>query len=137
MALISDTGPLYAAMDQSDADHIVCSQLFESTSEAILVPAPVVVELDWLSSRRLGPKPFLSFLADVDEERLEVVELDRADYIRIRELMDRYGDLPLGFVDAALVAIAERRGETKLLTLDHRHFTVVRPRHVPALRLMP
>ena len=137
MALISDTGPLYAAMDQSDADHILCSELFESTSEAILVPAPVVVELDWLSSRRLGPKPFLSFLADVDEERLEVVELDRADYMRIRELMDRFGDLPLGFVDAAVVAIAERRGETKLLTLDHRHFKVVRPRHVPALRLMP
>jgi predicted nucleic acid-binding protein len=124
-------------MDQSDADHTICAHVFESTSEAIVVPAPVVVELDWLASRRLGPKAFLSFLADVDEERLEVLELNGADYTRTRELMDRYGDLPLGFVDAAVVAVAERLGEPKLLTLDHRHFAVVRPRHVPALRLLP
>jgi predicted nucleic acid-binding protein len=124
-------------MDQSDADHTVCSQAFESTSETILVPAPVVVELDWLAGRRLGPTPFLSFLADVDEKRLEVVELNREDYTRTRELMDRYRDLPLGFVDAAVVAVAERLSEPKLLTLDHRHFAVVRPRHVPALRLLP
>src|SRR5260370_38435808 len=110
-------------MDQSDADDILLAQLFESTTEAILVPAPVVVELDWLSSRRLGLKSFLSFLADVDEERLEVIELDRADYMRIRELMDRYGDLPLGFVDAAVVAFGDRRGETKRLPRVTRTFT--------------
>lgn len=137
MALIADTGPLYASMDISDIDHARCSQLFETTSEDVLVPAPVLVELEWLASRRIGANAFLSVLDDVAEEQLRVVDLELGDYARAKELMQRYGDLPLGFVDAAVVAIAERLGETKVATLDRRHFGVVRPRHIPALRLMP
>lgn len=137
MALICDTGPLYAAMDIADQDHDACARLLETTSEQVLVPAPVVVELDWLAGQRLGPDAFLSFLADTQDGRIEVINVETQDYERIRELLDRYRDLALGFVDAAVLAIVERRDEPKLATLDHRHFTVVRPRHVPALRLVP
>lgn len=137
MALICDTGPLFAAMDIADQDHDACARLLETTNEQVLVPSPVVVELDWLAGQRLGPGAFLSFLADAQEGRIEVVNLEAQDYERIRELLDRYRDLALGFVDAAVLAIVERRGEPKLATLDHRYFTVVRPRHVPALRLVP
>jgi predicted nucleic acid-binding protein len=51
--------------------------------------------------------------------------------------MDQYADLPLGVVDAAVVATAERLGVTEVATLDRRHFTVVRPRHTPTLTLLP
>lgn len=137
MALICDTGPLYAAMDIADQDHVACARLLETTDEQVLVPAPVVVELDWLVGQRLGPDAFLSFLADSLDGLLEVVDLQTQDYLRVRELLDRYRDLALGFVDAAVLSVVERLGETKLATLDHRHFTIVRPRHVPAIRLVP
>jgi len=137
VALICDTGPLYAAMDIADQDHVACARLLETTDEQVLVPAPVVVELDWLVGQRLGPDAFLSFLADSLDGLLEVVDLQTQDYLRVRELLDRYRDLALGFVDAAVLSVVERLGETKLATLDHRHFTVVRPRHVPAIRLVP
>ena len=137
MALICDTGPLYAAMDIADQDHVACARLFETTDEQVLVPSPVVVELDWLVGQRLGPDAFLSFLADSLDGLLEVVDLQTQDYLRVRELLDRYRDLALGFVDAAVLSVVERLGETKLATLDHRHFTIVRPRHVPAIRLVP
>jgi predicted nucleic acid-binding protein len=137
VALICDTGPLYAAMDQADQDHLACARLLETTDEKVLVPSPVIVELDWLAGQRLGPDAFLSFLADSQEGLLEVVDLQAQDYGRIRELLDRYRDLALGFVDAAVLAVVERLGEPKLATLDHRHFRVVRPRHLPALRLVP
>jgi predicted nucleic acid-binding protein len=137
VALICDTGPLYAAMDRADQDHLACAHLLEATDEKVLVPSPVIVELDWLAGQRLGPDAFLSFLADIAEGRLEVVDLHAQDYGRIRELLDRYRDLALGFVDAAVLSVVERLGEPKLATLDHRHFTVVRPRHLPALRLVP
>ena len=137
MALICDTGPLYAAMDRADQDHLACARLLETTDEKVLVPSPVIVELDWLAGQRLGPDAFRSFLADSQEGLLEVVDLQAQDYGRIRELLDRYRDLALGFVDAAVLTVVERLGETKLATLDRRHFTVVRPRHVPALRLVP
>ena len=137
MALICDTGPLYAAMDSADQDHIACARLLDRIDEPVLVPSPVIVELDWLAGQRLGPDAFLSFLADSEDGRLEVVDLLRQDYGRVRELLDRYRSLSLGFVDAAVLSVVERLGETKLATLDHRHFTLVRPRHVPALRLLP
>jgi len=96
-----------------------------------------VVELEWLASSRLEPRAFLAFLADVEAGRIVVAELERADYPRITQLLERYADLPLGFVDAAVLAVVERFGERRLATLDHRHFSVVRPRHVATLELVP
>lgn len=137
MALICDTGPLYAAMDRADQDHDTCARLLDSIDEPVMVPSPVLVELDWLAGQRLHPDAFHSFLADVDARRLQIVDLELDDYRRVSELLDRYRDLPLGFVDAAVLAVVERLKETKLATLDRRHFTIVRPRHLPALRLIP
>jgi uncharacterized protein len=48
-----------------------------------------------------------------------------------------YRDLPLGTVDASIVAAAERLGITDVATVDRRHFGVVRPRHVDAFTLLP
>jgi predicted nucleic acid-binding protein len=124
-------------MDRADQDHDACARLLETIDEQVIVPSPVLVELDWVAGQRLQPDAFLNFLADVDAGRLRIVDVEMDDYRRVSELLDRYRDLPLGFVDAAVIALVERLKETKLATLDHRHFTVVRPRHVPALRLIP
>lgn len=137
MALICDTGPLYAAMDSADADHSACAELLAAFPEPLVVPAPVVVELDWLAGTRLGVDPFVAFLADVEAGGIAVLELVVADYARVRELLVQYADFKLGFVDAAVIAIVERSGERKLATLDHRHFGAIRPRHVEALELLP
>jgi predicted nucleic acid-binding protein len=51
--------------------------------------------------------------------------------------MDQYLDLPLGMVDASVIALAERREVDVIATLDQRHFSVVRPRHIDAFRLVP
>jgi predicted nucleic acid-binding protein len=61
----------------------------------------------------------------------------QADLERARELQDRYRDIALGVVDATVLALTERLRETKLATLDHRHFATVRPAHVEALQLIP
>lgn len=124
-------------MDRSDGDHDSCRALVEDAKEPIVIPAPVLVEIDWLASRLLQPEAFLSLLMDIQGARVGVEDLRSADYTRAQELVDRYRDLPLGFVDAAVLSIVERLGESKLATLDHRHFAVVRPRHLPTLRLLP
>jgi hypothetical protein len=36
-----------------------------------------------------------------------------------------------------VLAVVERLGEPKLATIDHRHFSVLRPVHVEALELLP
>lgn len=57
--------------------------------------------------------------------------------MRAAELVRQYSDLPLGTTDATVIALCERLELHELATLDHRHFTIVRPRHVEALTLRP
>jgi predicted nucleic acid-binding protein len=53
------------------------------------------------------------------------------------ELVETYLALPLGVVDAAVIAIAERLQLIEIATLDQRHFGVVRPSHTRAFTLLP
>jgi predicted nucleic acid-binding protein len=53
------------------------------------------------------------------------------------ELVVAYGDLPLGTVDASIVAAAERLNVGVIATLDRRHFSVVRPAHIDNFDLLP
>jgi predicted nucleic acid-binding protein len=111
VALILDTGPLYASLDRSDADHAACRALLESTTEPIVIPAPVLVEVDYWISQRLHPGVLVALLGDIESGAYEVADLSAADYRRVRQLCDRYADADIGFVDAAVMAIAVRLDE--------------------------
>lgn len=137
MALILDTGPLYASLDRSDADHGACRNLIESANEALVIPAPVLVEIDYWIQQRLHAGVLVVLLDDISAGAYRVADLTVADYGRARDLVDRYADADIGFVDAAVFAIVERMGESKLATLDRRHFGMLRPRHRDALELLP
>lgn len=82
-----------------------------------------------------GPLVAAALHADIHHH--ECVELTSADYARTADLVDQYADFPLGTTDAAVVALAERLDVDEIATIDHRHFTVVRPRHVKAFTLLP
>ena len=137
MALILDTGPLYASLDRSDADHAACRALIEGSDETLVIPAPVIVEVDYWIQQRLHPGVLVALLADIEAGAYVVADLHASDYRRVRELCDQYADSDVGFVDAAVLAVVERMNEPKLATLDRRHFGLLRPRHRPTLELVP
>lgn len=137
MALILDTGPVYAALDRSDQDHAACRKLIDETPEALVIPAPVLPEVDYWVHTRLHTGVFVAFLDDIVAGAFRIEELRPPDYERIREVCDRYADADIGFVDAAVLAVVERLGEKKLATLDRRHFSALRPRHADSLELLP
>ncbi|MGI9016185.1 MAG: type II toxin-antitoxin system VapC family toxin [Euzebya sp.] len=137
MALIIDTGPLLAALDRADPDHSACAALLLDAGEDRIVPTLVLAELDYWCHARLGVDAWLTFLEDVIEGAYRVVGPTDEDYRRCAEFQRRYRDLELGVVDASVIALCERLDETKVATLDHRHFSVVRPKHVEALSLLP
>ena len=137
MTLILDTGPLYASLDRSDADHPACRALIESADEPLVIPGPVLVEVDYWIGQRLHTGVLLALLADIEAGAYLVVDLAAQDYARVRELCDRYADADIGFVDASVLAIVERLGESKLATLDRRHFSLLRPRHRESIDLLP
>jgi hypothetical protein len=137
LALVLDTGPLFAFYDRRDKDHLACRALVEAISEHLIIPAPVLVEIDQLGTARVGPELMLNLLEEIDLGVYTVLDLVKADYLRAHEIMERYADSRVGFVDAAVLAIVERLNEPKLATLDHRHFGIIRPKHVASLRLLP
>lgn len=137
MALVLDTGPLLAALDAADPDHEPCARLLLEAEEDLLVPALVLAEVDYWCHRRLGADAWLAFLDDVLSGVYDVESPVGEDLHRARGLQAAYADLRLGVVDASVIALAERLGEARIATLDRRHFSVVRPRHVDAFELLP
>ena len=96
-----------------------------------------MVELDYFLTRSFGPEPMRRVLEDAKSGAFSIESLIAEDYDRVGELMSTYSDQRIGFVDASVLAIVERLHEPKLATLDHRHFAVMRPRHIKALDLLP
>lgn len=122
MAILLDTGILYAYYDRSDAWHDRARRIVEAEQGGLIVPAPVLPEVDHLLGNRLGAKARAVFYEGLTEGYYLVADLPRAQYPRIADLNVRFADLELGFVDAAIVAIAEALGVRRVATTDRRHF---------------
>ena len=132
-----DAGPLFALVDKDDRNHERCRELLESHPGPLLVPVLVVTEVAYLLSTRLGTESEIRFLGDLACGTLLAEMVQASDWLRIAELVSAYRDLPLGAVDASVVAAAERLNIGSVSTLDRRHFGVVRPRHVDSFELLP
>lgn len=136
MTLILDTGPIVAALNEQDPDHHRCADLLAGVQD-LLIPSPVLVEVDYWLIKLAGAKVWGEFVADINRGAYRVAHPTDADLERAAELEQTYEDLDLGLVDACTVALCERLGETAVATLDQRHFSVVRPRHCTHLTLLP
>ncbi len=137
---LADTGALYALIDASDNWHaavLAWWQIDQTARRDIRVPATVLPELSTLLATRIGPDAEIAFIEAVSRGHFVVEPLDEDDVERTAQIMAQYRDLPLGFVDASIIAIAERLDVVDLLTTDRRHFHVVRPQHVRSFTLMP
>jgi len=123
-ALITlDTSALFALLNRRDPDHESVRRAFEQDRGPYLVPAGILAEIGYLVEQRLGLEVLDALLDDL-EQRALALECGDEDFPRIRELVRRYHDLPLGLADASVVACAERHGGA-VLTLDSRRFGVV------------
>ena len=135
--LLCDTGVLLAAGNVKDQAHRACVRLLRQAEGPLLVPSPVLGEVGYLLQSRVGPRAEVTFLQSFGGDGFHVSELEDQDVRRMAELVEAYLDLPLGIVDAAVIAIAERLQLTEIATLDQRHFGVVRPSHTRAFTLLP
>ncbi len=135
--ILVDTNVLVAVANSRDNNHLAARDLLETSPDDLLVAPTVIAEVCYLLSERAGPTAEVQFLRAFGAGELHLVELTLDDVERMAELAERYADLGLGGTDASVVAIAERLGIDKIATLDRRHFSVVRPRHVDAFTLLP
>jgi predicted nucleic acid-binding protein len=135
MNVLVDTSALLALFRENDAWHVRTRDWLATAKHVLVTPASVVQETAFMFGNAQGPEAEAAFVraaSDFTIERLEVSDLSRS-----ADLIAKYADFPIGFVDASIVAIAERLDIRELLTTDRRHFGVIRPAHCERLRLLP
>ena len=135
MPLLVDTGVVYALADRSDAWHASVVALVKAAREPLLAPVTILPEITYLLATRLGLHAERAFVRSLADGEVGVEPLKAADVARASDLLGAYPDI--GFVDATVVAMAERLKVKELATTDRRHFTQVHPAHVRALTLLP
>ena len=137
MAVLVDTSGLYALVDASEREHRLVSSFVRASTEPLMVPVTVLPEIDYLCARRLGVAVEVAVLGAIARGEFALEPFSEADLERSLELVERYADSDIGLVDASIVATAERLRISRILTFDHRHFSVFHPRHCDAFELVP
>jgi predicted nucleic acid-binding protein len=135
MLAVVDTGPLYAVADADDDHHRTCLDLLERSDLDLVIPALVVAEATYLIGTRLGAHAEAAFLNGLAS--FEVEGPRDTDWAAIASLVDRYADFPLGGTDASVAVLADRLGTNLIVTLDHRHFSVIRSGRGTVYSLLP
>lgn len=101
----------------------------------LVIPALVVAEATYLIGTRMKPSVEAAFLRGLRSMRVEAPKPD--DLERMAELVEQYGDFPLGGTDASVVALAERLGTDLVISLDRRHMCAIRMKDGRHLRVVP
>ena len=93
-----------------------------------MVVSPFVIgEIDYLVATRYGVQWELEVLRELAGGAYHLAPIDADDLVAATEVVERYRDLGIGITDASLVVLAERYRTRTILTLDQRHFNVLRP----------
>lgn len=121
--IVLDTSALFTLLNRRDPEHAVVRTTVEGDRGPYLVPAGILAEVTYLVEDRLGGHVLDAFLSDLETGGL-AFDCGEADWQRIRQLVSRYANLPLGAADASVIACAERTG-APVVTLDRRDFGIV------------
>jgi uncharacterized protein len=135
--IIADTSGLLALFDRTEPAHAEVAAAVEATAHTLVVSPYVIAELDYLVATRIGVEAELTVLAELAGGAYELAELGAADLAAARGVIARYQDQEIGVADASLVVLADRCATRDILTLDRRHFGVLRPLRGGRFRLLP
>ncbi len=127
MQIILDTSAVLALSDRRHRLNKDISDLVLQKESLCIIPSTVVVEVCQLLKYRFGNKYEKRFLEEINRSSFILETIRFEDISRIIQILAKYDDLNAGYVDSSIVAIAERLGTNKLLTLDRKHFSVLIP----------
>lgn len=137
MAVLLDSGFLFASLNASETEHHATIDVLKTIREAIVFPIPAITEVAYLLARDINNQASADFIESLSTTDLTLESPSQEDYSRSAELLKQYADANLDFIDALIVAMAERLNIRRLLTLDRRDFQLIRPKHCPTFELLP
>lgn len=122
-AVLVDASALIALLDRDDAAHERCVEVLKRTRDPLATVWPALTEaMHLLADTPRGPGTLCDMVSD---GALTLLDLQPTDMARMKELMQKYRDLPMDFADAALVCAAARERITRIITFDS-HFQAYR-----------
>ena len=135
--VIVDTGIVYALADSKDSWHLRAVDFVTAYQGRLIVPSPTIPEACYLLNTYLGSFAETEFVKSLVNREIVVEHFNSSDLSRCVEVLKKYEDSNIGFVDAAIIAVAERLNICKILTTDRRHFSLIKPKHCEAFTLLP
>ena len=135
--MIVDTGALLAFFDTDEPDHVAVSAVLGGATEPLVVSPYVVAEVDYLVASRLGVSAELAVLRELTGGAWDLPAIDVEGLDKARAVIERYADQNIGVADASNVILAERYRTRTIVTLDRRHFDVLRPLSGGRFRILP
>jgi uncharacterized protein len=135
--IIADTSALLALFNRGDEAHQAVASFVATTDEPFVVSPFVIAELDYLIMTRIGVAAEVTMLCELAGGAYDLPTLDAQDLRECADVVSKYADQRIGVTDASIVVLAKRFQTNSILTLDHRHFGVVRSLDAAQFILFP
>jgi predicted nucleic acid-binding protein len=137
MTAILDISFLVATVDIKDENYGRILDVIVDSKEVLVLPTTVLPEVCHLLTSRLGYPTTKQVLTELANSNVIIEGIDKTDLKRVTEILDQYTDSKLNFVDATIVAIAERMNITKIFTLNKPIFSIISPQHCAGFEIFP
>ncbi len=125
--IIADTSGLIAFFSESGPQHDAVVEWLDKHDPVMVVSPYVIAEVDYLVATRRGVEAELAVLTELSGGAYELAAIDAEDLAKATRVVRRYADLGIGLADASLAVLAQRYRTRTILTLDRKHFSVMRP----------
>lgn len=121
--ILIDSGPLIALFDASDKHHHDAVKFIKTNKYQLVTTLASITETLYLLDFNRNAQ--VDFLEWVHRGGVEIHNIENSDFSRLKELTEKYRDLPMDFADSCLVYLAEKLNLNTIATID-RDFTIYR-----------
>jgi predicted nucleic acid-binding protein len=135
--IIADTSGLLAFFNDREPQNEAVGAVIEASQDPLVVSPFVVAEVDYLVATRIGVRAEIAALRELASGAYLLADFDEGDLHQASTVIERYERLDVGVADASLVVLADRFRTRSILTLDRRHFGVIRPLSGGQFRILP
>lgn len=133
--IIIDTGPIVAFLNSNDRYHEWAKEQLEQIKPPLLTCEAVLAETCFLLSKKESSKESLFEL--FHRELIKIPFVLNEETHAVKNLMNRYKEVPMSLADACLVRMSEQHSNSLVFTLDNdfciyrRHSRQVIPTIIP------
>ena len=121
--ILLDSGPLIALFDASDKYHSDSVNFIKTNKFPLVTTIASITEtLHLLDFNRNAQIDFMEWM---HRGAVEIQNIENSDFGRLKELTEKYLDLPMDFADSCLVYLAEKMNLNTIATID-RDFSIYR-----------